>query len=211
MRSWREELEHLARGKLPKGWDTDLPSFQSRSRKAWRHANRPARCSTRLPKSIPWLLGGSADLAPSDEDQLEFDGAGTIWTGQPRRTQSAFRRARTCGWAPFVNGLALVGAATVRRNVPYLQRLMPPGDSAGRADGDAARPRVHTRFDRRRRRRADASAGRTARGIARNSRSVRCCVLPTQTKWPNPIASFELQKSAGVSGADPAGTADLRS
>ena len=47
-----------------------------RTRREWRRGMRPARCSMSSAKNVPWLMGGSADLAPSCKTRLTFDGAG---------------------------------------------------------------------------------------------------------------------------------------
>ena len=48
-----------------------------------------------LAQNIPWLIGGSADLATSNKTNLKFEGAGDFQAGQLRRTQFAFRCPRT--------------------------------------------------------------------------------------------------------------------
>ena len=51
-------------GLLPEDWTAALPVFPLTG-KAWRHAPPPARCSTPSADTLPELIGGSADLAPS--------------------------------------------------------------------------------------------------------------------------------------------------
>ncbi len=70
-----DELDRMQRRELPDGWENKLPQFPA----------DPAGLATRdssgqvlgaLARAIPWLLGGSADLAPSTKTRLTFSGAG---------------------------------------------------------------------------------------------------------------------------------------
>jgi transketolase len=61
-------------GKLPDGWDKDLPVFSINEAMATRQASGKALDA--LKKNIPWMIGGSADLASSNEtpkkEELSF-------------------------------------------------------------------------------------------------------------------------------------------
>ena len=71
--------------------------------------------------------------------------------------------------AAAMNGMALHGGVIpYRRHVPGLLRLLPPGDPPRGADGPARHLRDDARFDRPRRGRPDAPAGRASRGAARH-------------------------------------------
>src|SRR5262244_3858144 len=60
---------------LPAGWDRNLPVFPADPKGiAGREAS--GKVLNVLAQSIPWLLGGSADLGPSNKTTLKFDGAG---------------------------------------------------------------------------------------------------------------------------------------
>ena len=119
---------------------------------------------------MPWLIGGSADLAPSTMTLLTFDGA--------RRSRPASYGGRNLhfgirehGMAAALNGMALVVRAAVRRHVLRVQRLPAAVDAAGGDHGAAGDLRLHARLDRRGRRRPDASADRALRGVAGDSRT----------------------------------------
>ena len=114
-----------------------------------------------LAQNIPWFLGGSADLGPSNRTTLKFAGAGDFEPGTPERPQSSFRHPRACHGGDRQRPVA-VEAAGVRRDVLHLQRLCPAGHPALRADGAADHFRLHPRRHGRRRRWTDASAGRAA-------------------------------------------------
>ena len=56
---------------------------------------------------IPWLVGGSADLAPSNNTLLKFDGAGAFAPGTAGR--NIHFGVRENGMAAIANGLTLSG------------------------------------------------------------------------------------------------------
>ncbi|MDQ2859675.1 MAG: transketolase [Pseudomonadota bacterium] len=69
------ELESMWAGKLPKGWDGDIPTFPADAKGiATREAS--GKVLNAIAPRLPWLIGGSADLSPSTKTRLEFDGAG---------------------------------------------------------------------------------------------------------------------------------------
>jgi transketolase len=58
------EWDLLQRGELPSGWDTDVPRFPTDAKgKATRDTGSVVENA--IAKRVPWLVGGSADLAPS--------------------------------------------------------------------------------------------------------------------------------------------------
>ncbi|HWF77948.1 MAG TPA: transketolase [Caulobacteraceae bacterium] len=68
------ELDLIDRRALPDGWDAALPSFAADAKGiATREAS--GKALNAIGPKLPWLLGGSADLAPSNKTLLEFDGA----------------------------------------------------------------------------------------------------------------------------------------
>jgi transketolase len=70
-----DHLLRMQRRQLPEGWDKDLPQFPPDPKgKATRETS--GAVLNALAKQVPWLLGGSADLAPSTKTRLTFDGAG---------------------------------------------------------------------------------------------------------------------------------------
>jgi len=56
-----------------------------------------------LAKNIPWLLGGSADLAHSNKTNLTFEGAGDFYAINTRAAISILASANTV-WAPPSTG-----------------------------------------------------------------------------------------------------------
>ena len=64
------ELDRVFDGKLPEGWDADLPTFEADAKGI---ASRDAggKVLNALIKNVPWLIGGSADLAPSTKTDIK--------------------------------------------------------------------------------------------------------------------------------------------
>ena len=70
-----DALFRMQRRQLPEGWDTAIPSFAADAKGvAGRDAS--AKVLNAVAQRIPWVIGGSADLAPSTKTRLTFDGAG---------------------------------------------------------------------------------------------------------------------------------------
>jgi transketolase len=76
-----EQVELMQQWKLPKGWDKDLPAFPADA-KGMATRDSSGKALNALAKSIPWLIGGSADLAHSNKTNLTFDGAGDFFPDQ---------------------------------------------------------------------------------------------------------------------------------
>ena len=69
------EIDVMQRRELPAGWDRSLPTFAADAKGiAGRDASN--KVLNALAQSIPWFLGGSADLGPSNKTTLTFEGAG---------------------------------------------------------------------------------------------------------------------------------------
>src|SRR5260370_17714752 len=70
-------------GQLSDGWDKDLPNFPA-DPKGMATRESSGKTLNALAKNIPWLIGGSADLAKSNKTNLTFDGAGDFYPNQYR-------------------------------------------------------------------------------------------------------------------------------
>jgi transketolase len=68
-------LLKMQRRELPDGWDGDLPEFPP-GEKGMGGRESSGKVLNAIAANVPWLLGGSADLAPSTKTRLTFDGAG---------------------------------------------------------------------------------------------------------------------------------------
>jgi transketolase len=76
-----DQLERIQTGKLPGGWDKDLPTFPA-DPKGMATRDSSGKVLNVLAKNIPWLIGGSADLAHSNKTNLTFDGAGDFYPNE---------------------------------------------------------------------------------------------------------------------------------
>ncbi|MCQ3976522.1 MAG: transketolase [Anaerolineae bacterium] len=69
------QLYQMQTRQLPEGWDSTLPQFPA-DPKGEAGRNASAKVLNAIAKDVPWLIGGSADLAPSTKTRLTFNGAG---------------------------------------------------------------------------------------------------------------------------------------
>lgn len=99
------EIDQMQRRELPAGWDRDLPVFPADAKGiAGRDAS--GKVLNVLAQNIPWLLGGSADLGPSNKTTLKFSGAGDFEAGSPGGRNLHFG-IREHAMAAIVNGMSL--------------------------------------------------------------------------------------------------------
>jgi len=75
------ELDKMQRRELPADWDKDLPQFPA-DPKGMATRESSGKVLNVLAKNIPWLVGGSADLAKSNKTNLVFPGAGEYFPDQ---------------------------------------------------------------------------------------------------------------------------------
>jgi transketolase len=101
------QLETMMRGDLPEGWDADVKAFAPDA-KGVASRSSGGKVLNQVGKRVPWLLGGSADLAPSTRTLLEFDGAGDFQAGNYAGRNFHFG-IREHGMGAVLNGMALCG------------------------------------------------------------------------------------------------------
>jgi transketolase len=70
-----DQLHRMQRRELPDGWDKNLPTFPADA-KGVATRESSGKVLNALAENIPWLIGGSADLATSNKTTLKFEGAG---------------------------------------------------------------------------------------------------------------------------------------
>jgi transketolase len=99
------EIEQMQRRDLPAGWDRNLPGFAP-DPKGIAGRDASGQVLNALARNIPWLLGGSADLGPSNKTTLKFEGAGDFETATPGGRNLHFG-IREHAMAAIVNGLSL--------------------------------------------------------------------------------------------------------
>ena len=98
------ELERGLAGRLPDGWDADLPTFAPGDAQATRAAS--GKVFNALASKVPELFGGSADLAGSTN--LAIKNGGDVAAGSWSARNIHFG-VREHGMGAIMNGLALHG------------------------------------------------------------------------------------------------------
>ena len=75
-----ERLSQMQHHKLPVGWDKNLPTFPADA-KGVATRESSGKVLNVVAQNVPWLIGGSADLATSNKTTLKFEGAGDFQAG----------------------------------------------------------------------------------------------------------------------------------
>jgi transketolase len=121
-----EQLNRLEKRELPDGWDKNLPSFPADA-KGMATRESSGKTLNVLAKNIPWMVGGSADLAKSNKTNLTFEGAGDFFpvTFEGRNVHFGVREH---GMGAAANGMCLSGlrsfAATFFNFSDYMRASM---------------------------------------------------------------------------------------
>jgi transketolase len=162
-------LQETRKNKLPEGWEKSLPKFDDVEAKATRAYS--GEVINAIADAVPQLIGGSADLAPSNNTTIKS--SADFQAGQYQNRNIHFG-IREHAMGATMNGMALYGSV-----IPFggtfqtFSDYMRPGDSACCSLRRADDFRFHARFNRLGRRRSDASIGRTSRRITRHSETRR--------------------------------------
>ena len=101
------ELECIERRELPKGWDADIQAFPADAKGLASRASS-GKVLNQVAKNVPWLLGGSADLAPSNNSRLGQADAGDFEAGQWGGRNFHFG-IREHAMGSICNGMSLCG------------------------------------------------------------------------------------------------------
>jgi len=99
------EIDLMQRRELPAGWDRNLPVFPADA-KGLAGRDASGQVLNVLAQNIPWFLGGSADLGPSNKTTLKYEGAGDFQANSPGGKNLHFG-IREHAMAATVNGLVL--------------------------------------------------------------------------------------------------------
>ena len=100
-----DHLYEMQHRKLPEGWDKGLPTFPPDA-KGLAGRDASAKVLNAAAKNLPWLIGGSADLAPSTKTRLTFDGSGDFEAGEYGGRNFHFG-VREHAMGAVLNGLSL--------------------------------------------------------------------------------------------------------
>ena len=100
-----DQLSRMQSGQLPDGWDKDLPTYPADA-KGVASRDSSGKTLNALAKNIPWLIGGSADLAHSNKTNLTFDGAGDFYADE-RKGRNVHFGVREHAMGAIVNGMTV--------------------------------------------------------------------------------------------------------
>jgi transketolase len=100
-----DQLIRMQRRELPQGWDKNLTPYPPDPKGA---AGRDVsgKALNTLAQNVPYLIGGSADLAPSTKTRLTFEGAGDF-TAHDYSGRNFHFGIREHAMGAILNGLAL--------------------------------------------------------------------------------------------------------
>jgi transketolase len=101
-----EELYRMQHRQLPEGWDRDLPEFPA-DPKGLATRDSSGKVLNAVAKNIPWLIGGSADLAPSTKTRITQEGAGDF-SDENYAGRNFHFGIREHAMGAILNGLSLV-------------------------------------------------------------------------------------------------------
>jgi len=100
-----DQLNRMQHRQLPDGWDKNLPVFPADA-KGLATRDSSGKVLNVLAQNVPWLMGGSADLAPSTKTLLTFPGGVDFEAGQynGRNFHFGIREHAMCS---ILNGMSL--------------------------------------------------------------------------------------------------------
>ncbi|MGB7845086.1 MAG: transketolase [Candidatus Acidiferrum sp.] len=102
-----DQLGRMQRRELPNGWDKNLPTFPADA-KGMATRESSGKVLNALAQNIPWMAGGSADLAKSNKTNLTFEGAGEFFPVEFAGRNVHFG-VREHGMGAATNGMTLSG------------------------------------------------------------------------------------------------------
>ena len=70
-----DNLIRMQKRELPDSWDKDIKEFPADA-KGMAGRDASGKVLNQIAQNVPWVMGGSADLAPSTKTRLTFDGTG---------------------------------------------------------------------------------------------------------------------------------------
>ncbi len=103
-----ERLSQMQHHELPAGWDKNLPTFPADA-KGVATRESSGKVLNAVAQNVPWLIGGSADLATSNKTTLKFDGAGGDFEAATPAGRNLHFGVREHVMGASVNGLNVSG------------------------------------------------------------------------------------------------------
>jgi transketolase len=102
-----DHIVRMQKHELPDGWDKNLPTFAA-DPKGMATRESSGKVLNVLAKNIPWMLGGSADLAKSNKTNLTFEGAGEFFP-EEYEGRNIHYGVREHGMGAATNGITVSG------------------------------------------------------------------------------------------------------
>jgi transketolase len=102
-----DQLGRMQKRQLPDGWNKNLPVFAT-DPKGMATRESSGKVLNVLAQNIPYMMGGSADLAKSNKTNLTFDGAGEFFPVHFEGRNVHFG-VREHGMGAAINGMCLSG------------------------------------------------------------------------------------------------------
>ncbi|WP_294202673.1 transketolase [uncultured Sphingomonas sp.] len=97
------ELDAMLADKLPEGWDADIPVFEADA-KGVASRDSGGKVQNAIAAKVPWLIGGSADLAPSTKTLIKDGGSFQAGSYEGRNMHFGVREH---SMGAIVDGMAL--------------------------------------------------------------------------------------------------------
>jgi len=104
-RALADQWRRIQSGELPDGWDADMPTFDADAKGMATRASG-GKAFVAIAKRVPWLIGGSADLAPSNKSLIPDEGN---FSAADRGARNIRFGIREHAMAAACNGMALSG------------------------------------------------------------------------------------------------------
>ena len=167
--SWPTSSTGCSTASCPRaGTRTSRPSRPTP--RAWPAATSSGKVLNAVAKNVPWLIGGSADLAPSTKTRLTFEGAGDFERRQLRRPQLPLRHPRARHGARSSTACRCRRCGRTARRSSIFTDYAAAGDPALGDHGTAGRSTSSPT--------TRSASARTARPTSRSSSSPRCAPSP---------------------------------
>ena len=100
-----EQIHRMQHRELPSGWDKNIPTFPADA-KGVATRDSGSKVLNAIAQNVPWLIGGSADLATSNKTALKFEGAKDFEAGSYGGSNFHFG-IREHGMGAALNGMAV--------------------------------------------------------------------------------------------------------
>ncbi|MDF2604267.1 transketolase [Sphingomonas sp.] len=118
-----KEVDAILGGTLPEGWDADIPTFEA-DPKGLASRDSSGKVLNAIANKMPWLIGGSADLAPSTKTDIKGEASFEASNYAGRNFHFGVREH---GMGAIVNGMALSGLRSYGSTFfVFLDYMRPP-------------------------------------------------------------------------------------